>query len=113
MAKPNIPISAIGNAAFVSRVARAFPMLWRELRLLRYPTLLSIIVASVAVLVWQVGNWTGIEHIQALGLWASVLAGLVFAALLGIMLGALALDALNLCFGWKLGKLSRGKTGIR
>ena len=117
MAKPNIPIGAIGNAARSSGLARAtlqaLPTLRQEIRLLRYAAPTSLLVSLVAALAWLAGGWIGNGHVQALALWTSVLAGLVFAALLGILLGALALDALNLCCGWNLGRPAKGKTGTR
>ncbi len=113
MAKPNIRISAFGGAAGVSGTVRAavrlFPMLRRELRLLRYPALGSFIATLAAFLIWQVGSWAGNEYIQVFGLWTWALAGLVFAALLGIFLGVLALDGFNLFCGRNPGKPTEGK----
>ena len=117
MAKPNISINAIGNAVRISGVARAtsqaLPTLRQEIRLLRYAAPASLIVSFIAALAWLAGGWMGNGHVQALALWTAVLAGLVFTALLGILLGALALDALNLCCGWNLGRPAKGKTGTR
>lgn len=117
MAKPNISIGAIGDAGGVSGVARAtlraLPTLRQEIRLLRYAAPASLIVSLIAALVWLAGGWLENGYVQALALWTSVLSGLVFAALLGILLGALALDALNLRCGWNLGRPAKGKTETR